>query len=870
MSAAGIGLAPDGAPHPRPFPHKLHGGRENSIPLRLLAERSARAAHATPPPTLGEGVTAVARNEQKARRGRGPSIRRVVLLGGCAVLLAGCARTTTRTGWTGQHPDHLPPAVVGRGEIAAPDEPPPVEGPRPARVDSREEAFVDSVLALMTLPEKLGQLNQHAGQWDANGVIVDTAVERRVRTGEVGSFLSVYGANATRRLQRVAVEESRMRIPVLFAHDVIHGFRTIFPVPLAEAASWAPALARESSRIAAAEATAYGIHWTFAPMVDIARDPRWGRIVEGAGEDPYLGSVMAAARVHGFQGTELRSPLSLAATAKHFVAYGAAEGGRDYNVADISPRTLRETYLPPFHAAVCAGTQTLMAAFNEIGGVPMHGNRDVLGDVLRRDWGFRGVVVSDWAGVQEMMPHGVAATRGEAARIGLRAGVDIDMVSEVYVKDLPAEIESGRARMEDLDEAVRRVLRLKYRLGLFHDPYARGDAAREQPVGRLQPEHRRVARTVAARSMVLLKNDGAVLPLDRARIRRLAVIGPLATDRRSPIGSWAAAGRVEDVVTVLDGIRAAVRPGTEVIHAPGVENVRSMDRGGFAAAVRAARRADAVILVVGETEDQSGEANSRAYLDLPGAQRELVDAVRAAAGDRPLAVVLMNGRPLALQWMHDGVPAILEAWYGGVEMGNAVADVLFGDVNPGGKLPVTFPRTVGQVPIYYSHRQTGRPAYALNEYTSKYEDAPWTPLYAFGHGLSYTTFRYGPLRLSAHRVDPFRPLIASVDVTNTGPRAGDEVVQLYLQDRVASVTRPVRELRGFQRIHLAPGDTRTVTFRLTTDDMAFWGPGMRRIAEPGVFVVEVGTSSDRLQGAEFTLETSGNAPIDVPEQCRAL
>ncbi|HEU4885720.1 MAG TPA: glycoside hydrolase family 3 N-terminal domain-containing protein [Longimicrobium sp.] len=785
------------------------------------------------------------------------------------MLLAACARNASTTAWTGQDPHHLPPERIGESPAVAPDPPPVREGPRPVRIDPAEEAFVDSVLALMTLPEKLGQLNQVAGRWGPGGVIVDTLEERRVRTGQVGSFLSVYGANATRRLQRVAVEESRMRIPILFAHDVIHGFRTVFPVPLAEAASWDPALVRENARIAAAEATAYGIHWTFAPMVDVARDPRWGRIVEGAGEDPYLGSAMAAARVRGFQGADLRAPLSIAATAKHFAAYGAAEGGRDYNIADVSDRTLRETYLPPFRAAVCAGTQTLMASFNEIGGVPAHGSRALLTDVLREEWGFRGLVVSDWAGVQEMMPHGVAGTRGAAARIGLHAGVDIDMVSEVFRKNLPAEIEAGRVPMDELDEAVRRVLRLKYRLGLFANPYSRGDAAREPAVGALPAVHRRAAREAAARSMVLLKNDGAVLPFDRARIRRIAVVGPLATDRHSPMGSWAGAGRDDEVVTVLDGIRAAAGRGIEVIHAPGVENVLSTERGGFTPAERAARRADAVVLVVGETENMSGEASSRAYLDLPGAQRELVDAVRRAAGNKPLAVVLMNGRPLAIEWMHQSVPAILEGWFGGVEMGSAVGDVLFGDVNPAGKLPVTFPRTIGQIPIYYSHRQTGRPAHPLNEYTSKYEDAPWTPLYPFGHGLSYTWFRYGPMRLSAIRITPADSLTVTVDVTNAGPRAGDEVVQLYVQDRVASMTRPVKELRGFQRIRLNAGETRTVTFRLDVDDLAFWGPGLRRIAEPGAFVVEVGTSSDRVQGSEFLLTTADGQPVSVPERCEA-
>jgi beta-glucosidase len=733
--------------------------------------------------------------------------------------------------------------------------------------DPREEAFVDSVLARMTLPEKLGQLTQYAGQWGQTGPRVETATEDQIRRGEVGSFLSVWGADVTRRLQRIAVEESRLGIPLLFAHDVIHGFRTLFPVPLAEAASWDPEVAREAARIAAWEASAYGIAWTFAPMMDVARDARWGRVVEGSGEDPHLGSVMAAARVRGFQGTDLRDPLSLAATAKHFAAYGAAEAGRDYNIADIPERTLRETYLPPFHAAVCAGAETFMASFNEIAGVPAHASRALQTELLRGEWGFGGLVVSDWGGVQELIPHGVAAGRADAARLGLRAGVDVDMVSEVYLKDLGGEIAAGRVPMAEVDEAVRRVLRLKYRLGLFADPYARGDAAREAPVGQLRPEHRRAAYHAAARSIVLLKNDGGTLPLDRARIRRLAVVGPLAADRHSPLGSWNGAGRDEDVVPVLDGIRRAAGAGVDVRYVAGVESVQSSERGGIAAAVRAARAADAVVLVVGETENMTGEASSRVSLELPGAQRELVQAVRAAAGSKPVAVVLMNGRPLALQWMHDTVPAIVEAWYGGVEMGNAVGDVLFGEVNPGGRLPITFPRFTGQVPIYYNARQTGRPADAQNEYTSKYEDAPWTPLYPFGHGLSYTRFAYGPLRLSHLHMTAADTLSVTVEVTNVGARAGDEVVQLYLRDLVAGVTRPVKELRGFERIHLAPGQTRAVTFRVTVDDLAYWDAESRRIAESGVFTAYVGGSSERVQGAEFELVTPDGAVIPVPERC---
>ena len=736
-----------------------------------------------------------------------------------------------------------------------------------ARRDAAVEAFVDSILARMTLAEKVGQLTQQAGNWDATGPRVEPATEESVRRGDVGSFLSVYGATTTRRLQRVAVEESRLKIPLLFAQDVIHGFRTVFPVPLAEASSWDPQAVEAASRIAATEAAAYGIHWTFAPMVDVARDPRWGRVVEGAGEDPYLGSAMAAARVRGFQGRDLRAADAIAATAKHFAAYGAAEGGRDYDIADVPPRTLREVYLPPFHAAACAGAETFMAGFNEIDGVPAHASRWLLTDLLRGEWGFGGLVVSDWAGVQELIPHGVAADRREAARLGLRAGVDVDMVSEVYRRDLPSEIEAGRVPVAEVDEAVRRVLRLKHRLGLFADPYARSDTARQRAVP-LTPAFRAAARELGRSSIVLLKNDGGALPLSRERVRTLAVIGPLATDRRSPLGSWAGAGREEDVVTVLDGIRRAA-PATTVLHAAGVRDVRDTARAGFAEAARIARRADAVVLVVGETESMSGEASSRASLDLPGAQRELVEAVRAAAGEKPLVVVLMNGRPLALQWLHDQVPAIVESWYLGVEMGPAVADVLWGDVNPGGKLPVTFPRVTGQVPTYYARRNTGRPPVASEEYTSKYEDVPWTPLYPFGHGLSYTTFRYGTPRLSAARILPGDTLSVSVEVTNTGARAGVEVAQLYLQDRVASVTRPLMQLRGFRRLALQPGESRTATFAVTVDDLAFWGMEMERIAEPGTFMAYVGGSSAQVQGAAFELATPDGGPVHVPERCPA-
>lgn len=714
------------------------------------------------------------------------------------------------------------------------------------------EQFVDSVLAGLTLEEKLGQLAQYRGRGTPTGPQVPAGGETEVRAGRVGSFLGVHGAAYTREMQRVAVEESRARIPLLFAHDVIHGFRTLFPVSLAEAASWDAAAVERAARVAAIEAAAAGLHWTFAPMVDIARDARWGRIVEGAGEDPYLGSVLARARVRGFQGSDLGDTLTIMATAKHFVAYGAAEAGRDYNTVDVSERTLREIYLPPFRAAVDAGAGSVMGAFNEVSGIPMHAHAQLNNDVLRREWGWDGVYVSDYTGVMELVPHGVAADSTHAGLLALAAGVDVDMVSGIYSRHLPAAVRAGRLAEALVDESVRRVLRAKYRLGLFEDPYRYSDPAREARL-LLAPAHVAEARAMARRSIVLLRNephDGApLLPL-RRDLRSLAVIGTLAADARSALGSWAAAGRVQDVVTVLDGIRQAV-PGTRVRYVPGAP-VEERDTSGFAEAVAAARAADAVVLVLGEHQDMSAEARNRTSLDLPGVQQQLLEAVHATG--KPLVVVLMNGRPLAIPWLAEHVPAILEAWYLGVQMGPAVADVLFGDHNPGGKLPVTFPRTVGQVPIYYNHKRTGRPPAEDQRYTSKYIDVPWTPLYPFGHGLSYTTFDYANLRLGAETIRAADSLRVQVDVTNTGDREGVEVVQLYVRDDVASVTRPVRELRGFEPVSLRPGETRTVSFALGPDDLAFYDRAMRRIVEPGSFTLWVGTSSaDERQRARFTV-----------------
>jgi beta-glucosidase len=728
----------------------------------------------------------------------------------------------------------------------------------------QERRFVDSVLAGMTLEEKAGQLNQLTGLGEPTGPGGAPAGIEQIRLGEVGSFLNIVGRDTVTRVQRIAVEQSRTHIPLLFALDVIHGFRTIFPVPLAEASSWDPAAVQRSARTAATEAAAQGISWTFAPMVDVARDPRWGRIVEGSGEDPYLGAVMAAARVRGFQGSSLRDPNTIAATAKHFAAYGAAEGGRDYNIADVPERTLRDVYLPPFQSAVCAGVQTLMAAFNEIDGVPAHANKHLLTDILRGEWRFDGAVVSDWTGIGELLNHGVGGDSGSVGSLALNAGVDIDMVSEIYRKQVPSLVRAGRVAPQTLDEAVRRMLRLKYRLGLFQSPYRVGNAAEIQRVT-LSPENRAAAREVARESIVLLKNDRNALPLSK-NLGTLAVIGALAADSEAAIGNWSGLGRAEDAVSVLTGIRRAVSPHTRVVYDRGASPMND-DTTGIASALRVAKKADAIVLVLGESPLQSAEAESRASIELPGAQLKLAQAIVAAR--KPVVVVLMNGRPLALQWLHDSVPAIVETWFLGVEHGTATADVLFGDYNPGGKLTASLPRVTGQVPIYYNHRNTGRPP-TNDKYTSKYNDVPWTPLYPFGHGLSYTNFRYGTLRLSATTMRPQDSIRVEVDVTNAGRVAGDEVVQLYIRDDVGSVTRPVQELRGFRRVRLTPGETRTISFAIDVQDLAFHNAELARVAEPGSFTVFVGPSSVNTKQLRFRMETGDGHPVRVPDTCEAV
>jgi beta-glucosidase len=695
------------------------------------------------------------------------------------------------------------------------------------------EERINQLIAQMTLEEKLGQLQILDGE--ADGKYRPEHIEM-IRKGLLGSTLNVRGAKRTNELQRIAIEQSRLKIPILFGFDVIHGYRTIFPISLGEAASWDTAAVERAASVAAAESAASGVRWTFAPMLDVTRDARWGRISEGAGEDTYLGAAMARARVMGFQGKDYSEPSKIVACAKHWVAYGAAEGGRDYNTTDVSEWTLREIYFPPFKAALDAGVGTFMSAFNDLNGVPTSANPLTLSNVLRGEWKFDGFVVSDYESVRELLNHGIATTEADAARQALNAGVDMEMVSRLYNKHVAQLLRDGKVSMQTIDEAVRRILRIKFRLGLFEHPYT--DEAREGSVI-FNTQHLAAAREVAARSMVLLKNAGGVLPLNK-EVHSIAVIGPLADSKKDMIGSWSGDGHAEDAVTLLAGIRARVSPQTKVVYAKGCD-ITGDNADGINEAVRVAGDADVIVLAIGESADMSGEARSRSSLDLPGRQLDLARAIQATG--KPVAVVLMNGRPLAINWVADNVPAILETWFAGSQAGYAIADVLFGDVNPGGKLPVTFPRTVGQVPLYYNHKNTGRPPDPNNPYTSKYIDAPWTPLYPFGYGLSYTQFRFANLQLSAPRIRPDGSLKVSVEVENVGRRAGDEVVQLYIRDVAASRTRPVKELKGFERVTLKPGERRRVEFSLTPEHLSFYNRDMKFVVEPGAFKVWVGADS---------------------------
>ena len=733
-------------------------------------------------------------------------------------------------------------------------------------VNPATEKKIDALLAQMTLEEKVGQLNQYSSGLDLTGPAASPGDQKvafdQIRTGLVGSLLNVTGADATRKAQQLAVENTRLKIPMIFGLDVIHGYRTMFPTPLGETASWDMAAIEQSARIAATEAAAAGVHWTFAPMVDIARDARWGRIMEGAGEDPYLGAQAAAARVRGFQGKDLAALDTIAACAKHYAAYGFAEAGRDYNTVDISEQTLRNVVLPPFKAAAEAGVATFMNSFNEIGGIPSTGSVHLQRDILKGEWGFQGFVVSDWGSIGEMIPHGYSENLEHAAQQALTAGSDMDMESRAYVGHLAALVKAGKVDVKLVDDAVRRVLRVKFALGLFDDPYRYSDVAREKQA-LANPAHAVAARDVARKSIVLLKNEGGLLPLDKAT-RTIAVVGPLAADKDAPLGNWRAQAVTGSAVSLLEGIQAAVPSSTRVVHAEGVKLVtgernfmarstyNTTDRSGIPAAVEAARSADVVVVAIGEDAFQSGEGRSQADIGFKGLQEELLKAVFEV--NRKTVVVLMTGRPITLGWTGENVPAIVEAWHGGSQAGHAIADVLFGDYNPSGKLPVAFPRVVGQLPMTYARKNTGRPGPEPGVTWSSYTDVPNDPLYPFGFGLSYTSFAYSEPKLSAAEIGRDGSLRVAVTVTNGGQRAGVEVAQLFVRDLVGSVTRPIKELKGFQKVELQPGQSRDVTFTLKASDLAFYTAAGKWEAEPGAFKVYVGGNSRDVKEAGFLLK----------------
>ena len=724
----------------------------------------------------------------------------------------------------------------------------PASSSAPAQVSSvsgqQVSAPVDALLSRMNLQEKIGQLNQVGAldltpeqRIDLGDLLPEdpVSIEEHVRRGEAGSILWTTNPVFISKLQHVAMEETRMKIPLLFGFDVIHGFRTIFRVPLAMAASWDTDLAENAQAVAAQEASAVGINWTFAPMVDIARDARWGRIVEGAGEDPFLGAAMARAQVHGFQGQQLGTPGRVVGSVKHFAGYGVAEGGRDYDGAYIPEEHLRNIYLPPFKAAIDAGVGTVMSAYLDLNDVPASGNRFLLRDVLRRDFSFKGFVVSDAMAVRDLQTHGFARDPQDAAWRGLTAGVNMDMGSLTYLRNLESLVQSGKVSMTQIDDAVRPILEVKIRMGLFEHPYA--DSAAAESI-LTDPEHRKLARVAAQRCMVLLRNENSLLPLKKT-LPSVAVIGPLADSEKEIQGSWGVE-KAAKAVSVLEGIRAKL-PNARVEFVRGADLQRKYPslvdkvfgvkptvplpadqlKSELDKAVEAARRADTVVLVLGELANMSGEAASRASLDLPGNQQQLLEAVVATG--KPVVVVLLSGRPLNISWAAEHVPAILEAWYPGTEGGNAIADILFGNADPQGRLPISWPRTTGQVPIYYAHNLTHQPESDKN-FTSRYSDVSTSPLYPFGYGLGYTQFAFSNLQLSQATLAPGRSLQVSVDVQNMGRNSGSEVVQLYIHQRAGSASRPVRELKGFQRTLLAPGEKKTAHFTLGKDELSFWSP----------------------------------------------
>ena len=702
---------------------------------------------------------------------------------------------------------------------------------------------VEALLRQMTLEEKIGQLNQYTGDNAATGPItINPNKQAEIKQGLIGSMLNILGTKYTRQYQELAMQ-SRLKIPLLFGQDVIHGYKTTFPIPLAEAASWDLEAMELTARIAATEAVAAGIHWTFAPMVDISRDPRWGRVMEGAGEDTYLGSKIAYARVKGFQGN-LGDVTSVMACVKHFAAYGAAVGGRDYNSVDMSNRMLWETYLPPFKAALDAGAATFMNSFNDLNGIPATGNAYLQRDILKEKWNFKGFVVSDWGSIGEMVNHGYAKDNKEAALAAITAGSDMDMESNAYRYHLAQLVKEKKVPMALIDDAVKRILRKKFELGLFDDPFKFNNEEREQKALN-NPEHRKVARAMAAKSIVLLKNEKGILPLSKST-KTIAFIGPLVKEYKQNMGFWSVElpelDYTKEIVSQWDGLQNKVGKNTQLLYAKGCD-IEGDNTEGFAEAIAVANQADVVILSIGERRDQSGEAKSRSNLRLPGVQEELVKAIQATG--KPVVVLINAGRPLIFNWTADQVPAILYTWWLGSEAGNAIADVLFGDYNPSGKLPISFPREEGQIPIYYNHFNTGRPApnETATNYVSAYIDLKNSPKFPFGYGLSYTTFNYSDLQLSKKVMKKNETITVSFTLTNSGKFDGEEVVQLYLKDQVGSVVRPVKELRDFQKVFLKARASQKITFTIDKEKLAFYNAKLEWEPEPGTFEVQLGSSS---------------------------
>ncbi|WP_448702430.1 beta-glucosidase BglX [Mucilaginibacter sp. AW1-3] len=702
---------------------------------------------------------------------------------------------------------------------------------------------VDALLAKMTLEEKIGQLNQYSADGLTTGPLTENTNKfQQIKEGKVGAMLNVRGAKDTRMVQGYAMQ-SRLKIPLLFGLDVIHGYRVTFPVPLAEAASWDMQAIESSARVSATEAAAGGIHWTFAPMVDIARDPRWGRVMEGAGEDPYLGSAIAAARVHGFQGKGLGNLDAVMACVKHFAAYGAAIGGRDYNTVDISDRTLWETYLPPFKAAADADAATFMNSFNELNGIPASGNHYLQTDILKGKWHYTGFIVSDWGSISEMVAHGFAKDSKQAGELAINAGNDMDMEGHSYINNLAQLVKEKKVPMSRVDDAVRRILRKKFELGLFDDPYRFSNEDRESKILN-SDANREIARDVARKSMVLLKNDNQLLPLSK-NLKNIAVIGPLAKANKDMMGFWSVMWENDHLVSLYEGLQNKVGKNTNLIYAQGCD-VTDTSKRGFAEAIAAAKQAEVVIMAVGEHFDMSGEAKSRANIHMPGVQEDLVKAIVETG--KPVVVLTMSGRPMIFNYTADHASTILQTWWLGSEAGNAIADVLFGDYNPSGKLPMSFPRSEGQIPVYYNYKSTGRPSQndlGIN-YRSGYNDLPNSPRYAFGYGLSYTTFAMSDLKLSKNKFSKNERITVTCTLKNTGNYAGEEVVQLYLRQLVGSVTRPVKELKDFSKVYLKPGESKTISFIIDKEKLSFYNQQMQWGTEPGGFRLMIGNASDHI------------------------